>query len=153
MSFFDHYAKFGYDFTEDVREVLLTDAAETVKDIMLQTLDEKVYSYVASEAAMESRRYTDGGLAARENMAAHVEPGYELVVENVAPFQDKWDARKGHDLSDVVDQGIPGYNQPGARPFVSDTESECVSSGAVLRAINEALKRKGYQIEYLEGGI
>lgn len=146
MSFYEHYAKFGYQFHQDLNDVLLGDATEAVKDIMTQKLDENVYSYQASEMAMATRRYDDGGLADRENMVAHVEPGLTLVVEDIAPFQES-SAYKGVDLSDVVQKALPGYNQPGPRPFTSDTESECVSSGSVLNAINNGLRQRGYTIE------
>ena len=147
MSFFEHYAKFGYQFQQDLNEVLLGEATEAVKDIMVQKLDEDVYSYPASEMAMASRRYGEGGLQDRENMVSHVEPGLTLVVENVAPFQDRMDAMKGDSLSDVVELGIPKYHQPAPRPFISDTESECISSGSVLNAINNGLRQRGYTIE------
>lgn len=152
MSFFEHYAKFGLQFQEDLKEVLLGDAAEAVKDIMVQKLDDVVYSYPASDLAMASRRYDYGGLKDRENMTAHVEPGLTLVVENVAPFQDA-SAFQGEALSDVVERALPGYRQPGPRPFIADTEAECVSSGSVLNAINDGLQKKGYQIEHAKGGI
>ena len=146
MSFFEHYAKFGYQFQQDLNEVLLGDAAEAVKDIMQQKLDQNVYSYDASDQAMATRRYDDGGLADRENMVAHVEPGLTLVVEDVAPFQEAGEY-KGIDLSDVVQKALHGYNQPGPRPFTADTESECITSGSVLNAINNGLRQRGYKLE------
>ena len=148
MSFFDHYAEFGFRFMEDVKEVLLGEATETVKDIMQEQLEENVYAYPATPEAMESRRYEQGGLKDRANMVAHVEPGLMLVVENVAGFQEKWlNQSSDHDLSDVVDQGIAGYRQPGPRPFVNPTENECVASGRVLTAINNGLTSRGYKVE------
>ena len=74
MSFYEKYAQFAYKFHEDLNVVLLNEAAEEVKDIMQEQLDENVYSYPASEMAMESRRYEDGGLKDRANMVAHIEP-------------------------------------------------------------------------------
>ena len=149
MSFFEHYNAFGERVIAALKEVLESDAAEVVKDVMGQKLDEKVYSYEASDEAMESRRYDQGGLADRDNMVAHVEydDGYVLVVENVAPFQEPSEA-KGRSLSDVVQEGLPAYRQPGPRTFTSDTESECVSSGSVLNAINDGLRRKCSTFRY-----
>ena len=148
MSFYEKYAQFAYKFHEDLNVVLLNEAAEEVKDIMQEQLDENVYSYPASEMAMESRRYEDGGLKDRANMVAHVEPGLTLVVENVASFQNSHlNATDNPALSDVVEKGLPGYDQPGPRPFISTTETECVTSGRVLNAINNGLTARGYQIE------
>lgn len=148
MSFLDNYAEFGYKLQEDLNEVLLGEATETVKDIMQEQLESEVYSYPATPEAMESRRYEQGGLKDRANMVAHLEPGITLVVENVAKFQDRaLNIDPEHDLSDVVDQGIAGYMQPGPRPFVSATETECVTSGRVLKAINSGLTSRGYKIE------
>ena len=153
MSFFEQYSRFGNRVISDLQEILTSDAAEAVKDVMVQKLEENVYSYEASETAMESRRYDQGGLQDRENMVAHVEydDGYVLVVEDVAPFQDPHVA-KGNSLSDVVQKGYPAYRQPGPRPFTADTEAECISSGNVLRAINDGLRQKGYEIEFDQGG-
>jgi hypothetical protein len=148
MSFMDKYAEFGYKLQKDLSQVLLTDATEVVKDIMQEQLEENVYSYEATPEAMESRRYEYGGLKDRANMVSHLEPGITLVVENVAKFQDpRLNSTSEHDLSDVVDQGIVGYRQPGARPFVNPTENECVSSGRVLKSINDGLTSRGYKIE------
>lgn len=144
MSFLEHYYMFGIEFEEKLREVLVSDAAEAVKDVMQGKLTDNVYSYPASREAMKTRRYEQGGLLDRENMVAHVEAGLTLVVEDIAPFQE---GTYPDALSDVVQQGLPGYNQPGPRPFTADTESECVSSGAVLKAINEGLQRNGYKME------
>lgn len=148
MSFFDRYLELSYQFNSDLREVLLSSAAEEVKDIMQEQLDEVVYSYEASPEAMESRRYDDGGLKDRGNMVAHVDPGLTLVVENIAPFQEAKLNRESEDaLSDVVEKALPGYRQPGPRRFVASTELECVSSGRVLKAINDGLTARGYKIE------
>lgn len=152
MSFFEHYARFGYQFQQDLNDVLLGEATEAVKDVMQEKLAENVYSYEASEQAMATRRYEEGGLYDRENMVSHVEPGLTLVVENIAKFQDAPLNSRGKDLSDVVQEGLSSYNQPYPRPFTADTESECISRGNVLQAINEGLRKKGYTIE-LEGGI
>ena len=86
-------------------------------------------------------------------MVAHVEYDdvYVLVVEDVAPFQDPRVA-KWNSLSDVVQKGYPAYRQPGPIPFTADTEAECISSGNVLRAINDGLRQKGYEIEFDQGG-
>lgn len=148
VSFLDHYFEFAHQFDMDVREILLSEAAEEVKDIMQEQLDDVVYSYDASPQAMESRRYENGGLADRANMVAHLEPGLTLVVENIAPFQEAALNREAEDdLSDVVEKGIRGYNQPGPRPFVASTEAECVTSGRVLKSINNGLTARGYKIE------
>lgn len=148
MSFYEQYTQFAYKFQEDLKSVLINQAAEEVKDIMQEQLDEEVYSYPASEMAMSSRRYEDGGLKDRANMVAHVEPGLTLVVENVAPFQNsQLNHTDNPALSDVVEKGLPGYDQPGARPFVSATETECVTSGRVLNSINSGLTARGYLIE------
>ena len=144
MSFLEHYYMFGIEFGEKLREVLVSDAAEAVKDVMQGKLTDNVYSYPASREAMKTRRYDHGGLLDRENMVAHVEAGLTLVVEDIAPFQE---GTYPDALSDVVQQGLPGYNQPGPRPFTADTEAECVSSGSVLKAINEGLERNGYKME------
>lgn len=148
MSFSEQYAQFGYKFIENLRGILLNEAAEEVKDIMQEQLDAEVYSYPASEMAMTSRRYENGGLADRENMVAHVEPGLTLVVENVAPFQNsQLNATDNPALSDVVEKALPGYAQPGPRPFVKTTETECVRSGRILKSINNGLIARGYEIE------
>lgn len=148
MSFFDRYLELSYQFNSDLREVLLSSVAEEVKDIMQEQLDEVVYSYEASPEAMGSRRYDDGGLKDRGNMVAHVDPGLTLVVENIAPFQEAKLNRESEDaLSDVVEKALPGYRQPGPRRFVASTELECVSSGRVLKAINDGLTARGYKIE------
>ena len=148
MSFLDHYFEFAHQFGMDVREILLSEAAEEVKDIMQEQLDEIVYSYEASPEAMESRRYDDGGLKDRGNIVAHVDPGLTLVVENIAPFQEaKLNRESENALSDVVEKALPGYRQPGPRRFVASTELECVSSGRVLKSINNGLTARGYKIE------
>ena len=148
MSFLEHYSNFAIKFMRDLDTVLLADAAEEVRDIMQSELDNNVYSYPASHMAMQSRRYDEKGLRDKANMIAHIEPGKTLVVENVAKYQNSLlNSTENPALSDVVEKGIAGYDQPGARPFISTTETECVTSGRVLKAINDGLTRLGYEIE------
>lgn len=149
MSFLQRYYEYGAKLVQAIEESLLNETTEAVKDTMAQQLDEDVYRYPASEMAMASRRYGDGGLQDRENMVPHIEydTGWVLAVENVAPFQNSSDSRKGHDLSDVVEKALPGYHQPAPRPFIANTESECISSGNALKAFNEGMKKRGTDLE------
>ena len=153
MSFSERYSHFIGDVLDDVYDTLEGEVAQAVRDLMSEQLDSAVYSYEASEEAMESRRYDKGGLADQSNMVATVDidssKSYVLTVSNEAPFQQSFLASKGKDLSDVVDQGIPGYNQPGARPFVQPTEDEAITSGRALQAFNEGMKKRGNDIQIL----
>lgn len=154
MSFEQRFSNFLGRVADDIFDTLDSDVAEMVKDIMEQKLTANVYSYQASETAMNSRRYDDGGLLDRENMVGSVEydpsqHAYVLTVSDEAPFQEEKDSSKGDDLSDVVQIPIQGYNQPGPRPFTQPTEDECISSGRALEAFNAGMRRRGHEIEIL----
>lgn len=146
LSLFDIFFDFGNDFMNDVKQVALSEVTEEVKDIMEEQLVIVVYSYDASEESMESRRYEDGGLLDRANMVSSFSPDFVLTVENVAPFQDKYE-KKGKDLSDVVEEGDKKYRQPYARPFVAETENECISSGRIYKVLMSALRARGYKFK------
>ncbi len=141
MSFLAQYSALLARVESAVDQALEQEVAEAVKDIMEEQLGHVVYSYEASAMAMASRRVDSGGLGDRQYMTARVEGEHELVVENVAPFQDG--QSHGDALSDVVEKGLDGYRQPGPRPFVAGTQEEAVSSGRALNALMSGLTKQG----------
>ena len=141
MSFVQKYNALLARVEAAADDALGREVAETVRDIMEEQTEYQVYSYEASPMAMASRRADCGGLGDRRNMAAAVLPGHELTVENTAPFQSP--ASGGSALSDVVEQGLSRYHQPGPRPFVAGTQEEAVSSGRAYRALMRGLHRNG----------
>ena len=149
MSFLQHYATYRAKLISDVRESLLNETAQAVSDVMAQKLMDNVYSYQASPRAMESRRYDEGGLLDPDNVSADVsgDKDLTLTVSNNAPFQDASLNGSGHSLTEVVQEGLSGYRQPGPRPFMADTESECISSGRALKAFNEGMRKRGQDIK------
>jgi len=142
VSFADRYNALLARVEAAVDDALGREAAEEVKDIMEEQTELQVYSYEASAMAMATRRVDNGGLGDRRNMAASVQDGHELTVENTAPFQ--FHAGGSAALSDVVEKGLAGYRQPCPRPLVTGTREEAVSSGRVRRALMDGLKRNGF---------
>lgn len=140
MSFLARYEALQQKLETAVDQALESEVAETVKDIMEEKLESVVYSYQATPEAMAVRRYANGGLQSRENMNSRVEESHTLVVENVAPLQG---TPTGRALSDVVNDGDSNYRQPGPRPFVTETETEAISSGRALSALMNGLKMRG----------
>ena len=139
MSVLATFQKYQQQVETAVDEILETEVAETVKDIMEEKLSSVVYSYPATENAMAMRRYANGGLQDRSNMQSRVEADHTLIVENDAPLQG---TPTGDALSDVVNAGYSNYKQPYARQFVQSTEQEA-ASGRVAADIMSGLQRRG----------
>ena len=142
MSFLAHYQNLKLRAEAAVDHALGAEVAEAVKDVMEEQTEYQVYSYDASEMAMATRRVDQGGLGDRQLMTGHVEPGHELVVENIAPFQGT--PVDYTTLNDVVERRTAGFNQPFPRPFVAGTQEEAISSGRARKALMEGLKRQGF---------
>ena len=152
MSFLQQYNALLAKVEDAVDDALEHEAAEEVEDIMEEQTGYQIYSYDASAMAIATRRVDHGGLGDRRNMVADVvriaaipaakETEYELTVANVAPFQFPTGGSVA--LSDVVEKGLPGYNQPGPRPFVAGTQEQAIASGRAYRALKDGLKRQGF---------
>lgn len=146
MSFVKQYNSLLKRVRLAVEDAVSCEMAEAVKDVMEEQTELQVYSYEASAMAMASRRVDNGGLGDRRNMVHEVQAGADgeitLAVEDTASFQDG--GSRGVSLSDVVEKGLPGYNQPGPRPFVAGTETEAASSGRAYQALKAGLKRNGF---------
>ena len=146
MSFIEQYSNLLKRVERAVGDALAREVADEVRDIMEEQTELQVYSYEASAMAMASRRVDDGGLGDRQNMIHEVQAGEDgeitLAVEDAASFQDG--ISRSVSLSDVVEKGLPGYNQPEPRPFVAGTETEAASSGRAYRALKAGLKRNGF---------
>ena len=133
MSFMAQYHNLMTRVESAVGNALKAEVAEAVKDVMENQLEHQVYSYEASAEAMATRRLDSGGLLDRQFMVSDVtqtasipmgarEAEFELTLEDTAPFQGT--QVKGKALSDVVEKGIEGFNQPGPRPFVAGTQEQ-----------------------------
>ena len=140
MSFLGCYQDLLRRVESAVDQVLETEVAETVKDVMENQLEHQVYSYEASAQAMATRRLDAGGLLDRQGMASRVEAEHTLIVENTAPFQGS--PVDYTTLNDVVERGEAAFRQPGPRPFVAGTQEQAVAPART--ALLDGLRRQGF---------
>ena len=100
---------------------------------------ENVYKYEPEPEYKAMRRYKIGS---PENLDAWTEP-FMLFVKNVTVLQ----MGPGYDDEvDVVEKALPGYNQPGERPFLDEALDEYVDSGRGDRELAAALESFGFTL-------
>lgn len=142
---------------EKVEIALLTDVAETVRDVMLDHIIEDVYEeYTPFEY---SRRNNENGLMDGNNINASIE-GNTLIVENNTLGKPYY--REGKELkrSQNADQEIAGVIETGQgydihdweydgvpRPFIENTRRELVDYDWHKKALKQGLQKQGLEVK------
>ena len=142
---------------EKVEIALLTDVAETVRDVMLDHIIEDVYEeYTPFEY---SRRNNDNGLMDGNNINASIE-GNTLIVENNTLGKPYY--REGKELkrSQNADQEIAGVIETGQgydihdweydgvpRPFIENTRRELADYDWHKKALKQGLQKQGLEVK------
>lgn len=140
-----------------VEIALLTDVAETVRDVMLDHIIEDVYDeYTPFEY---SRRNNENGLMDGNNINASIE-GNTLIVENNTLGKPYY--REGKELkrSQNADQEIAGVIESGqgydihdweydgiSRPFIENTRRELVDYDWHKKALKQGLQKQGLEVK------
>lgn len=124
---------------EDVNNTLENEVAETVKDDLLVSIHNDVYSAYSPEHY--KRRMVNGGFSNRSNLEATVYDGV-LKVRDVAPLDN---GQTGYALDDII---IHGYgNQPFARNYISRTEERLRDTKDHVEALKSGLKKRGIDVK------
>lgn len=121
------YEKYKQTLRKDIDEVLSTHVAEDAKNVILQHVENDVYS--AYTPIMYNRRGEYGGLADLENLESTVVNG-TLTISNKTPFSDSDDAARaagmGMTLVDVIESGSSAFGMPDGveRKFWTNADNE-----------------------------
>ena len=105
-----------------------------LREELKQSADDNVYSYIASDRAMKTRR---GTIASDENIEV-TRGRTRLTVRSTAELQHDTDGDVSE--SDVVQQGLSSYRQPYKRPFISPAVKEMRDSGRMEKIIEDAIR-------------
>lgn len=142
---------------EKVEIALLTDVAETVRDVMLDHIIEDVYDeYTPFEY---SRRNNENGLMDGNNINASIE-GNTLIVENNTlgkPYyregkELKRSQNAGQEIAGVIETGqgydIHDWEYDGIpRPFIENTRRELVDYDWHKKALKQGLQKQGLEVK------
>jgi|LSQX01.2.fsa_nt_gb hypothetical protein len=148
-----------------IKQSMENEVAEVVKDVMQEKINDEVYmSYRHSsgdsgrqEPYRYERRYYEGGLIDRDNIAHEVSKDGTLTVENIAKGKDSGDdlaplIEMGHnkgygsyDYTSNRDNTQDQYLQP--RPFIAKTREELQKEGKHIKALKDGLKKQGLRVE------
>ena len=142
---------------EKVEIALLTDVAETVRDVMLDHIIEDVYDeYTPFEY---SRRNNENGLMDGNNINASIE-GNTLIVENNTLGRPYYRDGKELKRSQNADQEIAGVIESGQgydihdweydgipRPFIENTRKELVDYDWHKKALKQGLQKQGLEVK------
>lgn len=142
---------------EKVEIALLTDVAETVRDVMLDHIIEDVYEeYTPFEY---SRRNNDNGLMDGNNINASIE-GNTLIVENNTLGRPYYRDGKELKRSQNADQEIAGVIESGQgydvhdweydgipRPFIANTRRELADYDWHKKALKQGLQKQGLEVK------
>lgn len=117
----------------------LPEIARGLQDEIYESTFKNVYSYDATDRAMESRRYMLGD---RDNLLTEIGDN-EITITNKTVLQ----SGRGVEETPVVEEGMDYYRQPGPRPFMDDALEAYISSGAGDAILAEALRAAGFTAE------
>lgn len=136
MSFLGDYASIKQQLFSAVSSAL-SDMAQEVLDELKKTAETVVYSYEATEQAMETRR---GTIADKPQF--EIEYGEDYVtIKNVAKMQG---TDYGVPEIEFVEEGYESYRQPGPRAFMEKTRDEYISSGKADRRLAKTMAAHGF---------
>ena len=123
---------------------------ETVKDVMIESINDVVYSPSVYEPTMYLRREDNGGLGDRRNIEGRWENNV-FVMRNMT----RGDGEPNKYLDEVIISGV-GYTwfhskiyqmQPFPRDYISETVKRLESSGKHIDAMRRGLKAQGLNVE------
>ena len=124
----------------DIQDTMINEVAENAKDEMINAVQTSVYSVYAP--VEYTRRYSNGGLGARENIKVdEIDNG--IMLKDIAPLDN---GRTDYALDDIiVNRGVLGY--PQGRDFYSETIEQMENNGRCIKALKDGLKKRGYEVK------
>lgn len=124
----------------DIQDTMINEVAENVKDEMIDAVQTSVYSVY--DPVEYIRRYSNGGLGARENIKVD-ETDNGIMLKDIAPLDN---GRTDYALDDIiVNRGVLGY--PQGRDFYSETIEQMENNGRCIKALKGGLKKRGYEVK------
>ena len=123
----------------DIQDTMINEVAENAKDEMIDAVQTSVYSVY--DPVEYIRRYSNGGLGARENIKVdEIDNG--IMLKGIAPLDN---GRTDYALDDIIVNGM-GY-MPYPRDFYSECAEQLKTSGKHIEALKQGLKNKGYGVK------
>lgn len=142
---------------EKIDVALLTDVAETVRDVMIDHIIQDVYEVY--DPSTYVRRNNNNGLMDGNNINASIEKDCLIVENNTLGSKYYTDDRKlkisqnadkeivgvietgrGYDIHDWEYDGIP-------RPFISNTREDIIDNQWHKKALKKGLEKQGLKVK------
>lgn len=140
----DYLGEIKDKIEQGVDSFLESEASPRLKEIIRdETQWSVVYSYPASQRAMQSRRY---GIGDPDEMASWVSE-HELVIENHVHLQG---GEPGE--TDIVQEGYGNYRQPYPRPFMDAALNKYISTGEADESLAATLRGMDFEVEVSSEG-
>lgn len=131
---------------KDVDRVLNTTIATQVKDEIVMSVHEIIYSPNMPKPRQYVRRGENGGLRDKDNMEHEVKNGVLKVINVTEPKKQK---EKLRDLAKNIEYGYwrkdEWWNKP--RPFMQNAIDSLNSDSVVADLMKESLQKYGYKTE------
>ena len=144
MSFVGEYVGIKQELSSAISDALHDMAREILPELKKQA-ESIVYTYQASERAMETRR---GTIADEENF--QIEFGENFVsLTNIAEMQG---ADYGTPEIQFVEDGLGSYRQPYPRPFMEKARDEYIDSGKADQTLARAMQAHGFSDVFTVSG-
>lgn len=125
---------------KDIQDAMRNEVSDIVKDEMVNAVQTAVYE--AYDPVQYSRRYSRGGLGARENIKVD-ETDNGIMLKDIAPLDN---GRNDYALDDIiVNRGVLGY--PQGRDFYSETIEHMENNRRCIKALKDGLKKRGYKVK------
>ena len=126
-----------------IDSALPTTMADSLREQVAQTAEEKVYSY---NPKFYSRRKESGGLIAKENLPAHLSAPQTLTMKNITGLQNLYGGGDSSPLTPIVEDGVEKYHMPYPREFMQPALDEYIDSGRAEADLAQALEAAGFTL-------
>lgn len=137
----DEFSKWLSSLKRDINTVLETDVADTLRNHILESVEQRVYAVY--EPSDYIRRRSDRGLQDPANYPAFASWN-ELVIRNET--RDNYYSRsEDRYIVDVVESGSDyDWCSPGPRPFMEEALQDGLTDGSLEESLYNGLKKLGY---------
>ena len=129
---------------KDVKQSMITDVAETVRDVQVRAIDKTVYSKYTPK--FYQRRQSDHGLKDRSNIRVNPRGKMGITMTNVTRGNPRYGGDTRVRIAESIEFGTGLMAQIGARPFMKETYRDLRKNKDHIKALKWSLHMKGYKI-------
>lgn len=129
---------------KDVKQSMITDVADAVRDVQVRAIDTTVYGRYTPK--FYQRRLSDHGLKDRKNIRVNSRGKMGITMTNITRGNPRYGGDTRMRIAESIEFGTGVMAQIGARPFMKETYINLRKNKDHIKALQWSLHLKGYKI-------